>query len=95
MIYTKKLLIDILDKYTDEDILVGTLWSKFDVEHELAEVASSAEYEGIDPEKIAKVDVEGFWNSYFENLDKDYDVDTSHQSGELYFALVQHIKGMS
>jgi len=92
MIYTKKLLIDILDKYTDEDILVGTLWSKLDVEYELAEVASSAEYEGIDPEKIAKVDVEGFWNSYFENLDKDYDVDTSHQSGELYFALVQHIK---
>lgn len=94
MIYTKKLLTEILARYADEDILVGTLWSKLDVEYELAEVASSAEYEGIDPEKVAKVDADGFWNSYFENLDKDYDVDTSHQSGELYFALVNYVKEM-
>jgi hypothetical protein len=93
MIYTKKLLIDILEKYSDEDVLVGTLWSKFDVDYELAEIASSAEYEGVDPTEIEKLNVSDFWNSYFEKLDKDYDQDTSHQSGELYFALVNHLKG--
>lgn len=95
MIYTKKLLIDILDKYKDDDILVGTLWSKFDVEYELAEVASSAEFEGIDPAMIEKLDVEGFWNSYQENLDRDYDQDTAYQSGELYGELVEHLKRVS
>lgn len=95
MIYTKKSLIEILDKYKDDDILVGTLWSKFDVEYELAEVASSAEFEGIDPEKVAKLDVEAFWNSYFENLDKDCDQDTAYQSGELYGELVERLKRMS
>ena len=88
MIYTKKLLIEILNKYNDDDILVGTLWSKFDVEYELAEISSSAEYEGIDREKIEKLDVVEFWNGYFENLDRDYDQDTAYHSGELYSALV-------
>jgi hypothetical protein len=92
MIYTKKSLIEILEQYKDDDILVGTLWSKFDVEYELAEVGSSAELEGIDPEKIAKFDVEGFWNSYFENLDADYDQDTAYQSGELYGEIVERLK---
>lgn len=93
MIYTKKALVEILEQYEDEDILVGVLWSKFDVEYELSEVASQSDFEGIDQTKLEAFSAEGFWNSYFETMEKAYDSDIAWQSGELYSAIVERLKG--
>lgn len=96
MIYTKNQLLEILEKYDDHDFLVGSLWSKLDVEYQLAEIQSDLEYEeGITQEAIDKFNIYEFWDDYSAELDNFMDNDTSAYNEELYTAVQNKLKELN
>lgn len=93
MIYTKKQLLEILEKYDDHDFLVGTLWSKLDVEYQLAEIQSDLEYtDGVTEEAIDNFNSYDFWDNYAKQLDWLMDSDNSAYNDELYHAVLTKLR---
>ncbi len=93
MIYTKNQLLEILEKYDDHDFLVGTLWSKLDVEYQLAEIRSELEYtDGVTEETIDNFNSYDFWDNYARDLDHFMEHDNSAYNDELYTAVLTKLK---
>lgn len=93
MIYTKKSLLEILEKYEDHDFLVGSLWSKFDVEYQIAEVQSDLGYvDGVTQEVINKFNASKFWDDYSAELDHLMEQDNQYYNDELYTKVLEKLK---
>ncbi len=96
MIYTKNQLLEILEQYDDHDFLVGTLWSKLDVEYQLAEIQSDLEYEeGITQEAIDKFNTYEFWDNYARDLDSFMEHDNLAYNEELYTAVQNKLRELN
>tara|TARA_R110001606_G_scaffold354873_1_gene505609 strand:- start:1484 stop:1774 length:291 start_codon:yes stop_codon:yes gene_type:complete len=92
MQWTKKELLDVLEQYKDEDVLVGELWTKLDVEYQLAEISSNLDWENVSEEDVTNLDVESFWNDYVPAMDDNFEHSTSENNNDLYIALLDFLK---
>lgn len=93
MEYTKKDLLEVLQHYKDDDIIVGTIWTKEDVEYQLAEIQSDLTYlEGITQEDVDSFPIEDFWNDYAGELGRFMENDTSAYNEELYSAIIDRLQ---
>ena len=93
MIWTKKDLLNVLEQYSDEDVLVGELWTKLDVELNLADLFSDLKYgdrsgsKGVSKEALGRFNVEDFWSEYQDELDRNFDLSISENNQEMFYAI--------
>jgi hypothetical protein len=92
MQWTKKELLDVLEQYKDDDVLVGELWTKLDVEYQLAEISSELDWENVSEEDVTNLDVESFWNDYVSTMDDNFEHSVSENNNDLYIALLDFLK---
>jgi hypothetical protein len=90
MIWTKRDLINVLSQYKDDDVLVGELWTKLDVEYNLADIDPS--YENISQDRFDKFDVDKFWDEYQDELEGNFDHSISENNMEMFYAIQRHLQ---
>lgn len=91
MIWTKEQLQEVIDRHDTADIFVGVLWSKKDVEYELAEFIAPSE--GISDEARDNFDIDQFWEEYSNVIDDDLDNHISYTNLEMSYQILRQLKG--
>lgn len=91
MIWTKKDLLNVLSQYKDDDVLVGELWTRLDVEYNLADIDPS--YDNVNQDELEKFNVEQFWDEYQDELDRSFEHSISQNNMEMFYAIQKRLEG--
>jgi hypothetical protein len=81
--WTKKELLKVLEQYQDNDVIVGELWSRIDVEYIIEQYKEDHEDYDLTKEVVENFDTETFWNGVKGELDELMGTSISHHNGWL------------